>query len=58
MQTEFEERTWQAFWQVVVDGRSPADVAQQLGMSANAVHLARGRVLRRLREEFSDLLDL
>jgi RNA polymerase sigma-70 factor (ECF subfamily) len=58
MRTEFEEKTWQAFWQVVVDGRSPADVGRDLGMTANAVYLARGRVLRRLREEFADLIDL
>jgi RNA polymerase sigma-70 factor, ECF subfamily len=58
MRTEFEEKTWQAFWQVVVDSRSPADVGRDLGMTANAVYLARGRVLRRLREEFADLIDL
>lgn len=58
MRTEFEEKTWQAFWQVVVDGRSPADVGRDLGMTANAVYLARGRVLRRLRQEFADLIDL
>ena len=58
MQAEFEEKTWQAFWQVIVDGRSPADVGGDLGMTANAVYLARGRVLRRLREEFADLIDL
>ena len=58
MQAEFEDRTWQAFWQVVIDGRRAAEVAERLGMTANAVYLARGRVLRRLREEFADLVDL
>ena len=58
MRTEFEDKTWQAFWQVLIDGRTPADVAHDLGMTANAVYLARGRVLRRLREEFADLIDL
>lgn len=58
MRTEFEEKTWQAFWQVIVDGRRPADVGRDLGMTANAVYLARGRVMRRLREEFADLIDL
>jgi RNA polymerase sigma-70 factor (ECF subfamily) len=56
MRAEFEERTWQAFWKVVIDGGRPAEVALELGMSPNAVYLARGRVLRRLREEFGDLL--
>ena len=58
MRREFEERTWQAFWMVVIDGRPAAEAAGRLGMSANAVYLARGRVLRRLREEFVDLVDL
>jgi RNA polymerase sigma-70 factor, ECF subfamily len=58
MRTEFEEKTWKAFWQVIVEGRSPADVGGDLGMTANAVYLARSRVLRRLREEFAELIDL
>ena len=58
MQAEFEERTWRAFWQVVVDGRPAGEAAHDLGMSPNAVYLARSRVLRRLREEFADLMDL
>jgi RNA polymerase sigma-70 factor (ECF subfamily) len=53
---EFEPKTWEAFWRVTVDGRSAADVAADLGVSPNAVYLARSRVLRRLREEFQDLL--
>jgi hypothetical protein len=35
----------------------PADVAESLGISANAVYLAKGRILARLREEFWDLLE-
>jgi RNA polymerase sigma-70 factor (ECF subfamily) len=50
IRTEFTERTWQAFWKVVVEDRLPADVAADLGMSRNAVYLARSHVLRRLRE--------
>jgi RNA polymerase sigma-70 factor (ECF subfamily) len=53
---EFEPKTWEAFWKVTIDGRSAADVAEDLGMSPNAVYLARSRVLRRLREEFEGLL--
>jgi RNA polymerase sigma-70 factor (ECF subfamily) len=55
---EFEDRTWQAFWGTALDGRPAADVAAELGISANAVYLAKGRVLRRLREELSGLEDL
>jgi RNA polymerase sigma-70 factor (ECF subfamily) len=50
IRTEFEERTWQAFWRVVIDGQLPADVAADLQMARNAVYLAKSRILRRLRE--------
>jgi RNA polymerase sigma-70 factor (ECF subfamily) len=54
---EFEERTWQAFWRTVVDGRSPGDLTDELNMSANNIRQAKSRVLRRLRAEVGDLLD-
>lgn len=47
---DFAERTWQAFWQVIIQGRSPADVAAELGVSPAAVRQAKSRVLQRLRE--------
>jgi RNA polymerase sigma-70 factor (ECF subfamily) len=56
LRTEVEERTWQAFWRVAVEGHAPADVAADLGLSVNAVYLAKARLLRRLRDEFGDLL--
>jgi RNA polymerase sigma-70 factor (ECF subfamily) len=55
---EFEDRTWRAFWGMAIDGRPAADVASELGISANAVYLAKGRVLRRLREELAGLEEL
>jgi len=57
IRNEFEERTWQAFWQTAVQGRAAADVALDLRMSPGAVRVAKSRVLRRLREELGDLLD-
>jgi RNA polymerase sigma-70 factor, ECF subfamily len=56
IRAEFEEKTWQAFWRVTVDGRPAADVAAELGMTPGAVYIAKSRVLKRLREEFTDLL--
>jgi RNA polymerase sigma-70 factor (ECF subfamily) len=50
IRSEFEERTWQAFWRTAVEGQSPADVACELGTSSGAVRVAKSRVLRRLRE--------
>jgi RNA polymerase sigma-70 factor (ECF subfamily) len=57
MQAEFEPTTWKAFWELVVNGRSGIEVARELGLSDNAVYLAKGRVLRRLRQELKGLLD-
>jgi RNA polymerase sigma-70 factor (ECF subfamily) len=57
IRAEFEDRTWQAFWGMAVDGRSAADVGSELGLAANAVHQAKFRVLRRLRQEMAGLLD-
>lgn len=57
MARDFEETTWKAFYMVVVHDLSPAEVAAELGISRNAVYLAKARVLSRLREEFADLLD-
>jgi RNA polymerase sigma-70 factor, ECF subfamily len=55
---EFEPKTWEAFWRVVVDDRAAADVAEELGISRNAVYLAKSRVAQRLRVEFEGLIDL
>ena len=57
MRAEFQESTWQACWLHVVDGRRAADVAKELGITANAVHIAKSRVMRRLREELVGLIE-
>ena len=56
VRAEFEKRTWSAFWMTVVESRLPADAAEELGISLNAVYKARSRVLRRLREELEGFL--
>jgi RNA polymerase sigma-70 factor (ECF subfamily) len=56
IQTDFHERTWQAFWKVAVEGLPVADVADELSMKPGTVRVARCRVLARLRSEFGDLL--
>jgi RNA polymerase sigma-70 factor, ECF subfamily len=55
VKAEFEDRTWQAFWQVVVDKRPTPEVATDLGISANSVRQAKSRVLRRLRVVMGEL---
>ena len=57
LRRDFEERSWRAFWRVVIDGQKPRDVAADLGMTANAVYLAKGRVLARLRAEFAGVIE-
>jgi len=57
MQADFRPATWQACWQVVVEGRSAADVGRELGLSVGAVHAARFRVLARLRQDLEGLLE-
>jgi RNA polymerase sigma-70 factor (ECF subfamily) len=53
---EFEDRTWQAFWRTAVEGRTPAELAESLGMSPAAIRQAKSRVLRRLKQEMGELL--
>ena len=55
MRSEFEERTWQAFWLTAVENRAAVEVALELRMSPGAVRVAKSRVLRRLREELGEI---
>jgi len=57
IEPHFEASTWQAFRRVVLDGCKAAAVAEELGLSVNAVLLAKSRVLRRFREEMRGLTD-
>ena len=52
---EFHDKTWQAFWNVVVTGRTTAEVAAELHMRPGTVRVAKSRVLVRLRRELGDL---
>lgn len=52
-----EDKTWSAFWRVTVEGEDPVRIAFDLGLTVNAVYIARWRVLKRLRGEFAGLID-
>jgi RNA polymerase sigma factor (sigma-70 family) len=54
LEDELEETTWQAFWMTTVENRTSIEAAKLLGMTPNAVRLAKGRVLQRLRQEAAD----
>ena len=49
-------QTWQAFWMVVVEGKTPEEVAEELGMRPGTVRVAKSRVLSRLRSELGEFL--
>jgi RNA polymerase sigma-70 factor (ECF subfamily) len=57
IEQEFMPATWQAFRRQVLDEARASVVAAELGMSVNAVLIARSRVLRRLRREACGLID-
>jgi RNA polymerase sigma-70 factor (ECF subfamily) len=52
---DFEDRTFQAFLKVAVDGRPAKDVAEELGMTRNNVDQANFKVRKRLKQEFEAL---
>jgi RNA polymerase sigma factor (sigma-70 family) len=47
----FTEPSWRAFWLTAVEGRDPAAVAAELGLSLGAVYVAKSRALARIREQ-------
>jgi len=55
IQESFEPTTWKACWETIVHDRPPAEVAAELGITVNAVYLAKSRVLRCLRQELDGL---
>ncbi len=62
LRSEFDARTWQAFWDMAVKGRPAKDIGEELDMTAKAVRQAKFRVTRKLRElleeDFADLIRL
>jgi RNA polymerase sigma-70 factor (ECF subfamily) len=45
---EVHQTSWDAFWETAVMGKSAAETASKLGMSVEAVRVAKCRVLARL----------
>lgn len=52
---EFAERIWNAFEMTALQGKSPTEVAEETGMTKNAVTLAKFRVVKRLREKTASI---
>ena len=57
VQGDFTPATWQAFRRHVLEGEPAARVAEALHLSLNSVLLAKSRVLKRLRQELTGLVD-
>jgi RNA polymerase sigma-70 factor (ECF subfamily) len=51
----FQDSSWQAFWQTAVEGKKAKDVAATLGMSVAAVYMAKSRVLAQLKQHVQKL---
>lgn len=57
IQSDFGSQTWSAFWRTAMGGEAAQTVADELGLSLNALYIARSRVTSRLREVIDDLGD-
>ncbi len=57
VEPHFAPNTWQAFCRVALDGAGADAVAQEMGISRNAVVIAKCRVLSRLRQESEGLIE-
>ena len=55
LKADFKPQTWQAVWDLVVEGKPAAEVAQAAGMTIEAVYAAKCRVLARLRQELQGM---
>ncbi len=56
LEPDFQLATFDAFRRVMLQGQTPAAAAAELGLSVNAVLLAKSRILARLRQEARDLI--
>jgi RNA polymerase sigma-70 factor (ECF subfamily) len=56
IRTQVHPKTWQAFWKVVVEGKTPEEVGEELAMRPGTVRVAKSRVLSRLRSELGEFL--
>src|SRR5262249_37455607 len=57
MRAHLAPNTWQACWEFIANGKPAAEAARQFGVSENAVHIAKCRVIRHLRRELGGMMD-
>ena len=54
VRSRFDDRTWQCFWLIAMEGHSAVEVAKQLEMTPAAVRQAKYRVVQRLRRDLKN----
>ncbi len=57
MKSEFDETSWKACHQHLIEGKKANQIAADLGITPNMVYLAKSRILARIREELDGLMD-
>ncbi len=57
LRSQFAANTWRAFERVALEGVASEHVAAELGITVNAVFIAKSRVMARLRQEADGLID-
>lgn len=53
---EFRENSWRAFWETEIEGRSVAEVSEELSVSTGSVYMSRSRVFARIRNRIQEVL--
>ena len=56
VRSEFREKSWRAFWETEIEGRSVAEVSLELGVSTGSVYMSRSRVFARIRNRIEEVL--
>ena len=56
VRSEFRDTSWRAFWGTLVEGRSVAEMAQELGVSPGSIYMSRGRIMARIQGKIKDVI--
>ena len=57
IKSEFIETSWAAFWATVIEGRSVAEVAAELQISAGSIYMSRGRIMARIKSKVQEVME-
>lgn len=54
---EFRDTSWKAFWATQVEGRSVAEVSQELGVTPGSIYMSRSRIFARIRAHITEVME-